>query len=114
MRLRFYEPPQRESVRSLSSHSLLARLQTTIMLFGGGGGGDCRCEFRANRASQQSGFETELFSAEAIFNTASLLTYRVKAYTGVQVFMMSKVLCALLWYLHSLPFLPLSTLWCKF
>ena len=40
---------------------------------------DCCCEFRANRVSQQSGFERELFSAEAIFNSASPLTYRAKA-----------------------------------
>ena len=34
--------------------------------------------------------------------------------TGGQEFMVSKVLCAIFGNLHSLPYLPLSPLWCNF
>ena len=34
-------------------------------------------------------------------------------YKGVE-YIMSNVLCAMFWNLHSLPFLPISPLWCKF
>ena len=35
-------------------------------------------------------------------------------YTGGQEKMMSKVVCAIFGNLHSLPFIPLSPLWCNF
>ena len=36
-----------------------------------------------------------------------------EACTGLRIFLGAKVLCALFWNLHSLPFLPLSPLECK-